>query len=97
MRWVRLEKRGARRARARGRGGGGGGDGGGRTGWAMQTGQMWVLGSEPYSLAQLQKALVAVASWTCVSIPIVASNCTDMHEFQFCMRKAQSRHLGLNM
>jgi hypothetical protein len=43
----------------------------------MQTGQMWVLGSAPYSLAQLQKALVLVSSWTWVSMPMTASNSTS--------------------
>jgi hypothetical protein len=43
----------------------------------MQTGQMWVLGSAPYSLGQLQKAFVLVSSWTWVSMPMTASNSTS--------------------
>ena len=46
------------------------------TGCARQTGQTCVLGGAPYSLGQLQKALVRVLSWMWHSIPITASYTT---------------------
>ncbi len=39
-----------------------------------QTGQVWVLGSAPNSVAQPQNILLAVPSSTCVSSPITGSN-----------------------
>lgn len=51
-----------------------------RTGCPMHTGQTLVLGSSPYWLAQLQKALVRVSSCTCVSMPITASYCNTNRE-----------------
>lgn len=45
-----------------------------RTGIPMHTGQMFVLGSVPKLTLQSQKALVSVFSWTCVSMPMTASN-----------------------
>jgi hypothetical protein len=46
------------------------------TGCPMHTGQIFVFGSSPYWLGQLQKALLRVSSCTCVSMPITASYCT---------------------
>jgi hypothetical protein len=51
-----------------------------RTGCPMHTGQTLVLGSSPYWLAQLQKALVRVSSCTCDSMPITASYCNTTRE-----------------
>jgi hypothetical protein len=51
-----------------------------RTGCPMHTGQTLVLGSSPYWLAQLQKALVRVSNCTCVSMPITASYCDTTRE-----------------
>ena len=47
-----------------------------RTGWARHTGQTCVLGGAPYSLGQLQKALVRVLSWMWHSMPITAPYAT---------------------
>lgn len=46
------------------------------TGWARQTGQTCVLGGAPYSLGQLQKALVRVLSCMWHSMPITAPYAT---------------------
>ena len=43
----------------------------------MQVGQQCVLGSSPYTAAHRQNALVLQLSWTWVSMPITASNCTS--------------------
>jgi hypothetical protein len=42
-------------------------------GWPVHTGHTCVLGGAPYSLLHEQNALHFVSSWTCVSIPIMAS------------------------
>jgi hypothetical protein len=66
---------------------------GSEPGWPRQIGQTCVLGGAPNWIAQPQKSLVRVFSWTCVSMPATSSKSAIFLRYSGPM----ARHVGLNL